>query len=219
MLAGFGGLGFNEVDSLETDLAAIVARHAQELPQVVQFTFHIGVDQRSVALTTAPEHVVFTAQLHGGFQCRFHLGAAVAHHRKVGVGRRSVHVAGMREEVGRAPEQLYAGGLLVLFGSLHNFLQVLFRFGHAVAFRGNIAVVEAVEGRRDLSKEFEGSVEASAGSIHGIAVIVPGKHPSARPKGIASGIGEGVPVGNREAQVLLHGFVAYLPIFVVIAKS
>ena len=56
---------------------------------------------------------------------------------------RAVHVARVAEQVGRAPEQLDAGPLLLLLEHLDDGVEVAIRFGEGRAFRGDVAIVEA----------------------------------------------------------------------------
>jgi hypothetical protein len=58
---------FDEELSVETDFVAVLHGQVQELGQVVEFAFQIGVVEVMVAFTPAPENVVGAAQFLGDF--------------------------------------------------------------------------------------------------------------------------------------------------------
>ncbi len=205
VLGRFFRLGLDVEGPGETELLLVVHRHVHELGEVVHLAGEIGVEQRGVALASAPEGVAFAAQLMGPLHRLLHLRGGVAEHVGAAARGRAVHVAGMDEILRRAPEQLDPGVLLQLLQLLADGVEVLVRFGERLAVRGDVAVVPAVVRGADLRGELEHRVRAGHGILHGAFAGVPRALRRAPAEHVAARPAHRVPVHHREAQVLLHG--------------
>ncbi len=113
-------------------------------------------------------------------------------------------VAGIAEQVGRAPEELDAGPLLLFLEDLHHGVEVLVGFGQRGALGGDVAVVEAIEGNAELLEELEAHADAVLGVLDGVGLALPGPQHGARPEGIAAGAPHRVPIGDAEPEMVLH---------------
>ena len=101
-------LRLDEQRALEADRVLVLDHHVQEAAELIELAFHVGVEQRVVALASAPEDVVGATETVGGRQAVRDLGGRVLEHRRVGVGGGAGHEPRVRERVGRAPQQLGA---------------------------------------------------------------------------------------------------------------
>ena len=112
MLGRLFRLGLDVELALEADLLGVVDRHVQELGEVVELALHVGVPEILVAFAAAPEDVAGAVEFLGDFEGLLHLRRGVGEDLGVAARGRTVHVARIAEQVGRAPEQLDAGPLL-----------------------------------------------------------------------------------------------------------
>ena len=110
MLGGLEGLGLDENRAFEADAVLVLDHHATGIAVLIQLAAQIGVQQRVVALAPAPEHVVLAAQPVRRFQAVAHLRGRPGIDLRIGTGGRAAGVARMAEQIGRAPQQLDAGG-------------------------------------------------------------------------------------------------------------
>ena len=122
-------LGLDVELALEADLLGVIDGHVQEAGQVIQLALHVGVPQVLVALAAAPEDVARAAQLLGDFERLLHLGRGEGEHVGIAAGGRAVHVARIAEQVGRAPQQLDAGPLLLFLEHLDDRVEIAIRLG------------------------------------------------------------------------------------------
>ena len=99
------GLGLDQELTGEADLLGVVDRQVQETSEVILFALHVGVEQGFITLAAAPEHVVLSAELNGTVHGLLHLGGRIGENMGVRIGSPAAHVAGVREEIGRAPQQ------------------------------------------------------------------------------------------------------------------
>ena len=102
-------------------------------------------------------------------------------------------------------KQLDAGALLLLLQHGDDLVEVGVGLAEGLAFRGNVAIMEAVEGSAELLHELEGHVNALDGHVHGVGAVLPRTAIAAGAERVGAGAAEGVPIGDREAQMLLHG--------------
>ena len=218
MFGGLLGLGLDEELALEADALRVIDGHMEERGEVVLLTLEVGVEQRLVAFAAAPEDEVLAAEFLGGVEGALHLRGGVGEDVGVGVGRGAAHVARVREQVGGAPEEFHAGGFLEGLGVGDDGGEVLVGLGERGALGGDVAVVEAVERRADFLEKLEGGVHADLGDGDGVFALFPRADDGAGTERIGAGAAEGVPVGDGEAQVLLHGFAVDELGGVVVAK-
>jgi len=204
VLGGLLRLGLDEELALEADLLGVIDGHLHECSEVILLTTEVGVEEGLVAFAAAPENVVFATELFGDFHGLLYLRSGVGEDMGVRVGGGAVHEARVAEEVGGAPEELHAGGLLQLFRVGDDLVEVLVGLGEGLAFRRDVAVVERVEGGADLGEELEGGVHALERDGHGVFAAFPRAVDRAGAERIAAVATEGVPVSDGEAEVLRH---------------
>ena len=143
VLGRFLGLGLDVEGAAEADLLLVIDGHVEEAAEVVELALHVGVEKRRIAFAAAPERVAGPAQLVGDFHGLLDLGGGEGEDVEVGAGGRPVHVAGVGEEVGRAPEQLDAGPRLFILEDLDDLVKIGVAFLEVLAFGGDVAIVEA----------------------------------------------------------------------------
>ncbi len=204
VLHGFHGLGFDQEVALEAFRAGIVAGHRQHPGHVFLFALHVGVEQRHVALAAAPEDVVLAAQLNGRVDGVLDLQHRAGRRVEVGVGRSAVHVAGVREDVGRAPQQFDARLGLLLLGVGYDFAQIGLVLCGVGVFVHQVHVMEAVVFDAHLLHELESGVHLRLGAFDGAGRLVPGERLRAAAELVGALGAEGVPPRHREAQPVLH---------------
>ena len=107
----------------EADALLVLDDHRQEPGELVELLAEVGVEQRVVALATAPQHVVVTTEAVRRLQAMGDLGGGVGEQLGVRVRRRPGLVARVGEEVGRAPQELDAGALLVVGGDVDHLVE------------------------------------------------------------------------------------------------
>ena len=116
------------------------------------------LQQGRVAFAAAPEGVARAAEFVGDLHRLLHLGRGEGEDVEVGAGGRAVHVAGVGEEVGGAPEQLDAGPVLLVLEDLDDLVEVGVALLERRALGGDVAVVEGVERGAELLDELEGDL-------------------------------------------------------------
>ena len=79
---------------------------------MVLLALEVRVQQRFVAFATAPKDVVFAPEGLRYFERFFHLGRGVGENMGIRICRRPAHVARVGEQIGGAPQQPDARGLL-----------------------------------------------------------------------------------------------------------
>ena len=130
-----------------------------------------------------------------------------------------MHVTRIAEQVGRAPEQLDAGPLLLLLEHLHHRIEVAIRLGEVRALGSHVAIVEGIERRPELLDELERDAGPLLGVFDGVRAVVPRPHRRARPERIGAHAAERVPIDDAEPQVVLHRLAGHLFVLVVVAEG
>ena len=82
---------FEEELTCEADRPGVLMSHVHEAGEVIEFAFHVGVEEIVVTLTAAPENVVFAAEFVRDFNRLLHLSGSVGKYVGVATGRSSVH--------------------------------------------------------------------------------------------------------------------------------
>ena len=116
-------LGLDEDRAGEADVVLVLDDHREEPAELVELAPHVGVEQRLVPLATTPQHVVVATQAMRGFEAMGDLAGRVGEQFGIRVRRRARLVARVREQVGRAPQQLDTGALLVLGGGIDHLVE------------------------------------------------------------------------------------------------
>ena len=204
VLGRFLGLGLDIERAGEADLFLVIDGHVQEPGEVVELAFHVGVEQGRVAFAASPEGVARPAQLVRDLHGLLDLGAGEGEDVEIGAGGRAVHVAGIGEEVGGAPEQLDAGPCLFVLEDLDDLIEVGVALLEVVAFGGDVAIVERVEGSAELLEQLEGDLGSALGVGDRVGAVVPGPQGGADSERVGENVTERMPVDDGEAEVLLH---------------
>jgi hypothetical protein len=131
----------------------------------------------------------------------------------------AVDVARVGEQVGRAPQQLDAGPLLVLRERVDHDVEVLVALGERRPLGSHVAVVEAVEADAELLHELEGHVGPLHGHLQRVGVVLPRAEHGAGAERVGAGATEGVPVGDGEPEVVLHRLPLDERVGVVVAEG
>ena len=211
-------LGLDQEVALEALRTGIVAGHAEHRGHVLLLALHVGVQQRHVALAAAPEDVVFAAQLDRGVDGVLDLQHGAGRGVEVGVGRGAVHVAGVSEDVGRAPQQLDAGFGLLLLGVGDDLPEVLLILLGRGGLVHEVHVVEAVVLDAHLLHELEACVHFCLGALDGACRRVPREGLGAAAELVAALGAEGVPPCHREFEPILHFFALHDLFGIVVAE-
>ena len=204
MLGGLHGLRFNEECAFEAFCACVVACEGQHHCQVLFFALLVGVEDAHVAFAASPEHIVGTAQLYCGVDGVLNLYGGAGHYVEVGIGGGSVHVAGVAEYVGGAPEILDAclGHLLLEVG--HDFLHVGLVFLDGGGLAHKVYVVEAEILYAEFLHDFEACVGFVLRCLHGIGGGVPGELLCAAAELVAAFGAQCVPPCHGKLEPVFH---------------
>ena len=114
MLHRFAGLGLEVELPGEADGLGMIDGHVHEGGEVVEFPLHVGVPQALVAFPPAPEDIAGAAEAMGDLEGLLDLGRSERERLGARARGRPVDIAGIAEQVGRAPEELDASPLLVV---------------------------------------------------------------------------------------------------------
>ncbi len=201
----FLGLGFDVELAGEADLLLVVDGEVEEAAEVIEFTLHVGVVEVAITFAATPEGVAGTAEVVGHFHRLLHLGGGVGEGVGVGAGGGAVNVTLVAEEVSGAPEELDTGALLLFLDYLDDGIEVLVALSQVLAFGGDVAIMEAVEADAELLQELEGDSDALLGHLDAVGAIFPGANGTAGTERISTLTPEGVPVGDGEAEPVVHG--------------
>src|SRR3981081_1847540 len=155
---GLLGLRFNEDLPVEADLVFVVDDQRKERAHLIEFLLHVGVQQRLVAFTAAPQHIVRATQTLGRFHAVLHRRRGPRENLRGRICRGARHEARMREEVCRPPQQFGGITTRLFFEVVHYRVEVLERLRQCVAGRRNVGIVPAEEWQVDRAKKLEGRI-------------------------------------------------------------
>ena len=216
VFGGLLGLGLDEQGALEADLVLVLSHHRQESGELVGLLAQTGIEQSLVTLSASPQHVVGPIEAVGGLKHVADLGGGMGEHLGIGVGGRTGGVAGVAEQVGRAPQQSHPGGLHLGRGPLHRGIEVGPALGQVGALGGHVHIVEAEERGTQLLEELEGSVLLGPGGGHRVlAGLQPGAVKRADAEDVTARPIEAVPVAHGHPEVVLHAPPEHLPVGVI----
>ncbi len=213
------GLGLEVELPLEADLPGVIDGHVHEPRQVLELALHVGVPEGLVAFASAPEDIALATQLLGHLQGLLDLRRGVGEGIGIGAGGGPMHETGVAEEIGRAPQQLDARPLHFLLDHLDHRVQILVGLGQRTALGGDVAVVEAEEGGGQLLDELEGHADPLLGVVDVVAAAFPGPQHRGRTEGVRTAAAHRVPVGDAEAEMVLHRLAGHDFRLVVVAES
>ncbi len=140
------GFGLDIEGAAESDLFLVRDGHVQEPAEVVELALHVGVEQGRIAFTAAPERIAGPPELERDFHGLLDLGGSEGKNVEVGARRSPVQIAWVGEEIGGSPEQLDTRASLFILENLDDFVQIGVAFLEVLAFGGDVAIVEGVEG-------------------------------------------------------------------------
>ena len=195
-------LRLDQQHALEADLVLVVDDHRQEPAELLELALQVGVEQRLVALASAPQHVIRAMQLMRRVDRVLHLRRCVGEHVRVRVGRGARHVARMAEEVGRPPQELDAGRQHLLGESIGDLGEVAAELRQVCALGNDVLVVEAEEREAEGRKHLEGDVRLEPRAPH--VLVVPGTLERGGAEHVRAQPTEVVPVADRRAKMLGH---------------
>ena len=90
-----------------------------------------------------------------------------------------------------------------------------FIFEHIIGVRDNINIMKTIIGRTQLADEFKGRVRPLLRRLEWIGCLIPFPQKGLRSKGVSPARLHAVPVGDRKAQMLLHGLPGHYLVLVV----
>jgi len=202
---GFLGLWLDVELAGEADFLFVIHRHVEEAGEVIELTFHVGIEQGGVALATAPEGVALAAETVGDFHGFFHLCGSVGIDMGTRAGGSALLIARVGKEAGSAPEELFTGALLLLFKNVGHGIECLVRLSEVGHFRGDVPVVETVVVESDFFHKVEEHAGAVLGIGNGVGAVIPRVGGGARTERIRTRAAHRVPIGAAETEPLGHG--------------
>ena len=104
---------------------------------------------------------------------------------------------------------------MLLFEIIHHGVEVLQGLGKRLAAGRDVGVMEAKEGQAEHSEELEGRIGLHLGLRNRVAGGKPRALDGGSAKRVASSHRQRVPVGDREAQMILEGLAEYDPVGIV----
>lgn len=133
----------------------------------------------------------------------FDLRRGAGEHLGIGIRRRAGHVATVREQIRRAPEQPYARGLHPDRGLLEQSVQVRIGLAQRRALGSDVAVVETPVRHAEARDEIERGVELQLRGLHRLALFGPGPREHVLPEreDVFTAPAEAVPVADGRAQM------------------
>jgi hypothetical protein len=189
--------------ALEADLVLVLDHQVEETSELVVLALEVGVEQGLVAFAPAPQHVVGATELVGRIDAGLHCRSREGKNVRIRIGRCPRHVAPVGKQVGRAPQQLHAGGFLLAGEIVDDLFEVLRILGKVGTFRTHIGIMEAVERCTQRREHLEGNIRLQLGKFHRV-LRIPRPVEGAPAKRVAAFPGEGMPVGNGKAQMVFH---------------
>ena len=219
VLGGLHRLGLDEEGALEALGAGVVAGRGEHLGEVVLLALHLGVQEGVVAFTAAPEHVSGAAELDGGVERILDLQGRAGDDVELRVGGGAVHVALVAEHVGRAPQVLDAGLLLLLQEVVGDVLHAGLVLLHVLGVLDQVDVMEAVVADAQLLHDLEAGVGLGLGAAVGALALVPLVGAGLAAERVAGRLAQGVPPGHRELEPVLHGLAHDHAVRVIIMES
>ena len=115
VLGRFFGLGLDVELTFKANLLSVVDGQVKETPEMIEFTFQVGIPKGGVAFPPAPKSIALASEFVGDFEGFFDLGGGKGEGVSVAAGGGSVHVARVDKQLCRAPEKLDARSLLLTF--------------------------------------------------------------------------------------------------------
>ena len=102
----------------------------------------------------------------------------------------------MRKQLGRAPEQLDPGALLLLLEQAHNRIQPLIGFAQSQPVRRHVPIMKGVIRCPQLFSELEKRRDPGLGEVQPAFTGIPGTHRSGATEHVAPKSTHGVPIND-----------------------
>ena len=218
VLHGLLGLGLDVEVTREADAAAVFNSHFHQGCDIFLLKLHVGVQQRFIAFTTAPEHVASAAELDGQLQSLLDLcrRKAVNVHR-VGAAR-AAHEAGVGEHICRTPQALDVGALHFFKDVIGDLVKATVGLLDVISLGYKVDVVEAEVLDAELLHKLKARIHLCLGVCHraffGVEALVGGV--SAEHIGACGA--KVVPPSHREGQMLAHLFAKDDSVSIIVAE-
>ena len=191
--------------ALEPDAAPVVAAHAEELRHVVLLKRHIRVEQRLIALASAPKNVATRAELHRELNALFRLCRRKAEDVRRVAAARAVHEARVAEHVGGRPEAPDTGAFGLFEEVVGQLVEAAVRLVDVGGIlRDDIRVVEAVILDAEFLHELNARIHLCLCMRHRAGLCAERLVRRARAEHIYAHGTEIVPPCHCERKVLLH---------------
>ena len=220
MHCGFLGLWLDEELCIQADFLGVVMAHMEELGHMLLLAAHLGVPQVLVTFAAAPEYVVLSTQTLGDFQRMLQLATRICIDISEWRGGSAGDEARIGEQRRGVPQQLDASGLHILFDAVHNLIEVGIGLAQGLAFRSDIAIMEAEVLSAQLGEELEGIINLGQGFVHRVGILAqPRTVSGADTEWVDQLLIEGVPPSNAEAQPILHLLAGDNAVGVVIMEA
>ena len=218
MLGGLTRLRLEVELTGEADFLGVGDRHVHEPGEVIHLPLHVGIPQALVALAAAPECVALAAEGERHFQRLLHLRGGIGKDLRIAAGGGTMHIAGIAEQVGRAPEKLDAGAFLMQFQARGHRIEMAIRLRQCFPFGSHIAVVEAVKPDAEFLHELKRHLHPGQSPFQRVAAGFPGAEHGRRTEGIAAGAAERMPVRHSKPQVVAHRHPLHQFAGIIVAK-
>jgi len=198
--------GFDVELALKSNALFIIHGHVEEGPEVIAFPLEVGVDDGAVPFASAPERVALAAQRVGYIHGLLHLRSGMRVNAEVRRCGSTLRVARMREQAGRAPEELASGLGLLFLQAGSDLVKDLLGFANRIPLGRDITVVETIVLNPDLCEEFKKYVDPLQRIFGGLGAIIPRHERGPCAKWISERIAHAMPVGRSKPEVVRHGF-------------
>ena len=197
-------LRFDQKLPFEADFLGVVDGKVHEVPEVIDFPFHIGVQECHVAFATTPKHIVLPAELFGDFHRGFDLGGRISKDIGIAGRRSSMHKPRVAKHVRRPPEKLDTAFLLMGLERLGDPLEILVRLANVLALGSNVPIVEGIVRDLEFLENFEGDFDPFECIVDRIGPIIPWALGSRRTERVRTASAHRVPIDNTETHMIAH---------------
>ena len=191
----------------EADLPAVIPDDGEQGGDVFLLQRHVGVEQRLIALASAPEHIALRAQFDRVFNSFLGLRRREAEHVRTVAAARAVHEAGIAEHVAGGPKALDIRAFRLFKNIVGDLVKPLVRDVDILRIlRDDVHVMEAVILDAQLLHKLNARVHLGLRMLHGARDGAEALVRRALSEHIDAVGAEVVPPGHGKGKMLLHGF-------------
>ena len=126
---------------LEANRLLEIHRHVQEVREMFALALHVGVEERGVTLTAAPEDIALATKSMRDFDGLLYLRRRVREHIKPRTRRRTRDVARMREQARGAPQKFLATCAREDCEVIDDAIKIRVGFSERGAFGRDVAII------------------------------------------------------------------------------